>query len=369
MRANARLLMAVTRTGGHTVPALAVAEAIRRRHPQIEIRFAGTAEGVESRLVPRSDFALEIIPVIGLRRSLHTDLLRFPGMLLKGMVRSLALVWTYSPQLVFCTGGYVSGPVGLSARAMGIPLVLHEQNDYPGVTIRALSRMAAQVFMAFSGAGRRLGGRRRCVVGNPTRGGWTEMDRTEARQRFGLDGDRPTLVVVGGSQGARGINGAVESALPVLMERGFQVLWQTGRLDHAAAAAAATRWPDRVVVFEFIDDMNAAYRAADLALTRSGAMTLAELTLMGVPAVLVPLPTATEGHQEHNARAMERAGAGCMIRQSDLDGASLSRLVSDLVSDPVKLAAMAGRSRALAVPDAADRIVDEMERAGLLGQK
>jgi UDP-N-acetylglucosamine--N-acetylmuramyl-(pentapeptide) pyrophosphoryl-undecaprenol N-acetylglucosamine transferase len=287
-------------------------------------------------------------------------------MLLKGMARSLELVRSYSPQLVFCTGGYVSGPVGLSARALGVPLVLHEQNDYPGVTIRALSRLAAQVFMAFSGAGRRIGGRRRCVVGNPTRGGWAEMDRAEARRQFGLSGERPTLVVVGGSQGARGINGAVETALPDLMARGFQVLWQTGRLDHAAAAAAASRWPDRVVALEFIDDMNAAYRAADLALTRSGAMTLAELTLMGVPAVLVPLPTATEGHQEHNARAMARAGAGCMIRQRDLDGASLARTVSELTADPERLAGMAARSRALAVPDAADRIVDEMERAGLL---
>ena len=364
--ADTRLLMAVTRTGGHTVPALAIAEVIRRRHPGVEIRFAGTAEGVESRLVPRSGFALDAIPVIGLSRSLHSDLLKFPLMLMKGMLRSISLVWSYRPDLVFCTGGYVSGPVGLSASVLGVPLVLHEQNDFPGITIRALSRLATQVFLAFEGARRRIGGRLRCVVGNPTRGDWAEVSRAEARSPFGLAADRMTLMVVGGSQGARGINGAVESALPALIGQGFQVLWQTGRLDHAAASAAASRWPGRVVAIEFIDDMNAAYRAADLALTRAGAMTLAELTLMGVPAILVPLPTASEGHQEHNARAMERSGAGRLLLQSDLDGASLSRLVAAMAADSDKLEEMAEKSRGLAVPDAADRIVDELERVGLL---
>ena len=363
-----RMLLAVTRTGGHTVPALAVAEVIRRRYPQIEIRFAGTAEGIEVRMVPRSGFTLETIPVIGLRRSLHVDLIRFPWMLLKGLVHSFKLISNYAPDLVFCTGGYVSGPVGLSARVLGVPLVLHEQNDYPGVTIRTLSRLATQVFLAFQGAARRIGGCRRVVVGNPTRGGWTDLDPADARRSFGLDTDRHTLVVVGGSQGARGINGAVQSALPRLMEKGLQVLWQTGKLDYDAALATASRWSGRVIVKEFIDDMNAAYRSADLALTRSGAMTLAEITLLGVPAVLVPLPTAAEGHQEHNARAMERAGAARMIRQPELDGDTLSATVCGLVEDPDRLARMASCSRALARPEAADRIVDELVSAGLLKQ-
>ena len=361
-----RLLFAGGGTGGHVVPALAVAEAVSRRYPDAEIRFVGTARGVEARLVPRSGYPLETIPVIGLRRQLHPDLLRFPWMLARGICRSVRIVAAHRPRVVICTGGYASGPIGLAARLFGVPLVLHEQNSFPGITVRVLSRAAAQVHLAFEGAARWTGGGERLVVGNPTRGGWARVDRGDARGRFGLQPDRPTLVVVGGSQGARGINLALADALPALMEAGLQVLWQAGRLDFETASAAAAAWPDRVVVSAFIDDMAAAYSAADLALTRAGGMTLAELTRLGVPALLVPLPTAAENHQEYNARALVRAGAARMALQSDLDGPGLEAAVLGLMGDSEALKAMALRSLALAAPEAADRIVDGMERAGLL---
>ena len=361
-----RLLFVGGGTGGHVVPALAVAEAVRRRRPGATVRFAGTSRGVEARMVPRSGYALEMIPVIGLKRSLHPDLLRFPWMLLKGLYRALKLVIRYRPHVVFCTGGYVSGPVGIAAWALGVPLVLHEQNSFPGVTVRALSRTAVQVHLAFGDAARRVGGRAKTVTGNPTRQGWERVDRADARRAFGLAADRRTLIVVGGSQGARGINLALMDALPALMNTEAQILWQAGRLDAQRVAEATQTWPQRVAVREFIDDMAAAYSAADLALTRAGGMTLAELTRMGVPAVLVPLPTAAENHQEYNARSLVRAGAARMVRQADLDGATLAGMVSGLMDDAVALTEMAACSRALGAPDAADRIVDAMEHAGLL---
>ena len=361
-----RLLFVVTRSGGHLIPALSVAEAVRRRYPDADIRFAGTAQGVEARLVPRSGYALETIPAMGLRRAFHPDLLRFPWMLVKAVYRSFKTVSTYRPHTVICTGGYVSGPVGLTAWALGIPLVFHEQNSLPGLTVRLLSRMATQVFFGFKQAALRVGGRKRLCLGNPVREGWQRVDRAEARKRFGLSVDRPTLLVVGGSQGARGINRAVAEAWPTLMERGMQLLWQTGKPDYEIAASAAADRPDRVVVTAFIDDMAAAYSAADLALTRAGAMTLAEEAHLGVPALLVPLPTAAENHQEYNARAHLRVGAAEMIRESDLDGPTLSKAVLRLLDDPERLAQMAARSRALSVPDAADRMVTAMEQAGLL---
>ena len=175
------------------------------------------------------------------------------------------------------------------------------------------------------------------------------------------------LLVVGGSQGARGINRVVSSALPELLDRGIKILWQTGKADYDAAQTAVRDWPDLVVVRDFIDDMEAAYSAADLALTRAGGMTLAEQSLLGVPAVLVPLPTATENHQEHNARSRVRAGAARMIRQSDLDASRLVSEIEQLADDRDALAEMGRRTRELASPDAAERIVDEMDRAGLLG--
>ncbi len=361
-----RLLFAVTLTGGHTVPALAMAGAVRRRYPDAQIRFAGLAKGVEARLVPRSGYRLETIPVIGLKRQLHPDLLRFPWMLVKGMARSLRLISSYRPHIVICTGGYVSGPVGIAARLLGVPLILHEQNSFPGIAVRLLSRMAAQTFLAFKGAAHRIGGRQRLVVGNPVRAGWQRMDRAEARRCCELDPDRPTLLVVGGSQGAAGINRAVAEALPSLMERAYQVFWQTGKLGYETALSTAEAWKGRVIVKEFIDDMQAACSAADLALTRAGAMTLAEQALLGVAAVLVPLPTATEKHQEYNARARVREGAARMILQSDLDGKTLTSTVIELMENEQALAAMGARSRKLAVPDAADRMVAAMERAGLL---
>lgn len=361
-----RLLFAVTLTGGHTVPALAVAEAVCQRYSDAEIRFAGVAQGVEARLVPRSGYCLETIPVIGLSRHLHLDLLQFPWMLVKGMVRSLHILSTYRPHAVICTGGYVSGPIGMAAWLLGIPLVLHEQNNFPGITVRVLSRVAVQVYLAFEGAARRLGGRERLVVGNPVRSGWTRVERAEARRRCGLTLDRPTLLVVGGSQGAAGINQAVARALPALVEREIQVLWQTGKPGYETAVSEARAFRGHVVVKDFIDDMEAAYSAADVALTRAGAMTVAELTHLGVPAVLVPLPTASEHHQDYNALATAQAGAARMVRQSDLNAARLASTVVELMDDEAALAQMRARSRRLAVPDAAERIVAGMARVGLL---
>ena len=204
------------------------------------------------------------------------------------------------------------------------------------------------------------------VVGNPTRQGLARVDRSEARKRFGLDPGLPTLVAVGGSQGARPINLALIEALPVLMERGLQVLWQTGKLDYQTVSSASRSWHNRVVATEFITDMAAAYSAADLALTRAGGMTLAELTRLGVPAVLVPLPTAAENHQEHNARTLVRTGAARMVRQADLDGPALARTVCELMDNPGALAQMAASSRKLGAPDAADRIVSALDGVGLL---
>ena len=361
-----RLLFAVTLTGGHVVPALGVAAAVRQRRPDATIRFVGVARGVESRLVPSAGYVLETLPVIGLKRRMHPDLLRFPWSLLKGVCSAFRILVAYGPHTVICTGGHVSGPVGVAARALGIPLVLHEQNDYPGLTVRLLSRAARQVYLAFEGARRRVGGREKRVVGNPIREGWRRVDRREARRRLGLDEDRVTLFVTGASQGSMGINRAVAEALTALTERGYQILWQTGRVGYHAATSAARPFAGRVVVREFIDDMAGAYSAADLALTRAGGITITEMTRLGVPALMVPLPIAAENHQEHNARAVVRAGAARMVRESELSAERLVREVSGMIDSSGLLSEMARRSRALAVPDAAARMVEGMAHCGLL---
>ena len=361
-----RILFAGGGTGGHVTPLLAVADVVRRRFPRAEIRFVGTDHGVEVRMVPRAGYALETVPVMGLKRELHPDLLRFPWVLLKGFFSALKRIRSFHPHILICTGGYASGPAGLVAPLLGIPLVLHEQNSFPGVTVRVLSRFSVQVFLGFAEAGRRTGGQMKQVIGNPVREGLERVAPQNARGRFGLHPNRPTLIVVGGSQGARGINLALISALPALMAANLQILWQTGRLDAKTVASAAAPWPDRIAVKPFIDDMTAAYSSADLALTRAGGMTLAELTHIGLPAVLVPLPTAAENHQEHNALSLVRAGAARMIRQTDLDAAGLAEVILDMLQAPDTLARMAAASRNLSVPDAPDQIVAAMVKHKLL---
>ena len=364
-----RALFAVTRTGGHVVPALGVAETLRERVPQSRICFVGTKQGLEARLVPLAGFELNTIPVAGLSRRLNLGLLLFPWMVLRALQCAITILIRYKPRFVFCTGGYVSGPVGLAAWLLNLPLILHEQNNFPGLSVRLLSRISSVVFLAFSDTVSRVGGRRKRVVGNPIRTGWHTQDRQASRSALNLDPGRMTLLVFGGSQGARGINKAVAQALPALTDHKIQVIWQTGKSDYGMAKVAAEGFSGQVVVTEFIDDMAQAYSASDLAVTRAGAMTVTELTRMGVPAVMVPLPTSAENHQEYNARAMVRAGAARMVRESDLSGERLANEVIGLLDDMGRLLNMRTSSKRLATPDSAERVVEEIRSAGLLSRR
>lgn len=363
-----RVLMAGGGTGGHAFPAIAIADAIRRRYPEAEIRFVGTRRGVEMRVVPRAGYRVDIVPVIGLRRSVSLDLLKFPFILLAGLARALWIVLRFRPDVVVCTGGYVSGPAGIAARLLGVPVVLQEQNSLPGLTNRMLARIAAQVHVTFPESREYLKGRGE-VSGNPTRDEIGTVSQMEGRRRLSLLPDLSALLVFGGSQGARGINQAVGQALPSLLEnRKIQVIWQAGHADFGTASQHARPFGDFVKVLPFIDDMAAALAAADVAVCRAGGITIAELARTGLPAIFVPLPTAAEDHQTRNALTLVRAGAARMIPQRDLDGPRLAGAVLDLLNDAATRRGMADRMRALGVPDAADRIVDAMERDGLLKQ-
>ena len=363
-----RVLMAGGGTGGHAFPAIAIADEIRRRS-DADIRFVGTRRGVEMRAVPRAGYPIEVVPVIGLRRALSADLLRFPFILAAGLIQTFRAVRRFRPAVVVCTGGYVSGPAGVAAWMLSIPVVVQEQNSFPGLTTRLLSRIAAQVHVTFPASRRYLGGRGE-VSGNPTRVEIGSIGQSEARLRMGLRPDLPTLLVFGGSQGAHAINLIVGQALPALLEgRRLQVLWQTGHLDFESASRLARPFGDFVTVLAFIDDMAAALGAADLAACRAGATTIADLARAGLPAVFIPLPTAAEDHQTKNARALVSAGAARMISQRDLDGRRLAHAVLELLNDPAGRSAMSERIRAFGVPDAAARIVDAIERAGLLRER
>lgn len=368
-----RVLFAGGGTGGHVYPALAIAEAVRRLEPEAAIRFVGGRRGIEGRLVPAHGFRLHRYPAAGMRGLGLLGAVRFAVSFGVAAILSLALVLRWRPQLVVATGGYASAAPAVVAAFLGVPLWLQEQNSAPGSTNRILARFAERAYVAFAPARQAL-----AAAGslhdapNPVRrdirdaAGAAPTDADY--ERFGLRPGVPTLLVFGGSRGAATLNRAVAAAWPRLRdETAWQVLLQTGEQDLESTRAVVNRAQDdtlRARVLSYIDDMAAAYRVADLVVGRAGALTLAELTTVGKPALLVPFPHATDDHQRHNARVLADAGAARWVDDAELDGDRLFDEIRALTAEDDTLDAMAAAARAWAgAVDGADIIArDAMER-------
>lgn len=355
-----RVLFAGGGTGGHLFPAIALADGIKRREPGTRVLFVGTSSGVESKVVPKAGYDLELISMRGFKRGSLLEILTFPFFLLKALWRSFRVIRGFEPDVVVGTGGYVSGPVVFTAALLGIPTLIQEQNSYPGLTTRLLARWVDQVHLSFSQSVRYFKRRDNLrVSGNPIRADLGSVNGSEAKGRFGLDGRKKTVLIVGGSQGAHSINMAMLEALGELAGKGnIQVLWQTGRRDYEHVKAASARYGLKVAVEEFIDDMASAYGAADMAVCRAGATTIAEITRCGLPAILIPYPFAAADHQLFNARTLVEAGAAKLVFDHELNGEKLAATLMDMLIDQRGLATMAEKSRGLGRPEAAKRIVD-----------
>ena len=361
-----RVVIAGGGTGGHLLPGLALAEEIRRRWAS-EIVFVGTRRGVEARLLPRLGWPLQYVWIRGLRRRLSLDLVLFPIRLFVSMVQCAGLYRRFKPDAVIGTGGYVSGPALIMALIMGIPTIIQEQNSYPGLVNRVLARYVRQVHLSFPGS--REFFRRKdnlFLSGNPVRVTASSTTQAAARESFGLHPGRTTLLVFGGSQGARAINRAVLQALPRLLDKAdLQVLWATGKYDEAEVRSATERWRQQVAVFPFIEPMPDAYRAADIVIARAGATTISEITFWGLPAILVPYPYAAAGHQEQNARALAQEGAAEMMLEKEMTPERLAEAVRLLLESPERRTKMAEAARRLARPAAARTIVDHLAELGM----
>jgi UDP-N-acetylglucosamine--N-acetylmuramyl-(pentapeptide) pyrophosphoryl-undecaprenol N-acetylglucosamine transferase len=348
------ILIAAGGTGGHLFPGIAVADELRRRDPGVSVVFVGTPRGLESRLVPRAGYGLELLPIlplngVGLVRGLQ-GLLALPW----AMVRAATLLARKRPAAVLGIGGYAGGPVTLAAALMGAPTVILEPNARPGFTNRVLRPFVRHAACAYEET-RLAFGRKGVVTGNPVRGGFAALPRK-------LHARPLTLLAFGGSQGSRILNRALVAALPHLPGAdALRIVHQTGeamRGEVADAYAAAGRGAD---VLAFLDDMEARFAAADLVLCRSGATTCAELTAAGKASVLVPFALAADDHQRVNAAAMEAAGAARMVEEKDLSGERLAAEIAGLVGSPERLAAMEDAARRLGRPDAAARVADLLE--------
>jgi len=365
-RGNISLLVAAGGTGGHVFPGLALARTIVQHDPQATVRFAGTTRGIETRAVPEAGFALDLLPILPLSRRLAKETVLAPFAAVNGTLAARRLLRRHHFDVVCGMGGYVTLPVAVAARLEGVPVVLHEQNAVPGIANRLAARVATRIAVGVDAAAAAFPPDRTVVVGNPVRPELARLDRAalhdEAVAAFGLDPDRRTLFVFGGSQGSRRINQAVVAATAAWPDpAAVQVLHACGRRDEADVRAAwAEADPDGrdllVRVVPFVDRMDLAYAAGDLALARAGAITMAELTATGMPAVMVPLPHATADHQAANARAVAAAGGAVVVDDAALDGPAVAAAAAPLLADPDRLAAMAAAMRAQAHPAAAEEL-------------
>jgi UDP-N-acetylglucosamine--N-acetylmuramyl-(pentapeptide) pyrophosphoryl-undecaprenol N-acetylglucosamine transferase len=356
------VLIAAGGTGGHVFPALTVAQELRQRAPTSNMLFVGTHKGIEASLVPKAGFDMAFISIFGMKRRLALSNVILPFIALKGLIQSYRIIQRFSPNIVFGTGGYVAGPVLLAAVLRRIPTMLHEQNSRPGVTTRWLARWMSMMLLSFPRS--EIYYRRRDnlrVTGNPTRIASKTKGRTSSRLLFGLRESLDTVLVFGGSQGAHSLNMALLGALEELMADGtVQLLWQTGGTDYEEIDAKTSPYGPRIKVLPFIDSMIDAYQASDVVLCRAGASTLAEITALGIPAILVPYPFATGRHQELNARSLVDQGAADMILDRELTGARVATALQDLLADRGRRRRMRERSRAMGYPQAASRIVEAM---------
>ena len=359
-----RILITGGGTGGHVYPGLAVAKAVEKLAPGSEVRFAGTSRGIESELVPKAGYRLATVPASGLRGLGGWARFLFVWNFFRGFLRSLMMLIVWRPRAVLGTGGYVSAPVMLAARVLGISCALQEQNAVPGSTNRLVARWARRIYLGFSSAAGYFKADRCLETGNPVRAEFLAAAR-HVRDSEGTGGKN--LLVFGGSRGAATLNAAVSEAAAAWNERtDLSGLIQTGGADHPKVAAAfAAGGGGRFTVVPYIDDMATALHQADLVVSRAGAMTLAELQCVGRPAVLVPFPFATDDHQLHNAEDCARSGAAVVLKDADCDGPGLLRIVFELLDDPDRLSEMGQAAAALARPEAADAIAaDLLQLAG-----
>lgn len=355
-----RVIISGGGTGGHIFPAISIANEIKERRPDAEILFVGALGRMEMERVPKAGYEITGLPVAGFDRK---RLWRNFGVLVKlygSMRKARRIIRDFRPDIAIGVGGYASGPTLKAAQKAGIPTLLQEQNSYAGVTNKLLSKKAKAVCVAYDGMERFFPAETIVRTGNPVRAAILDcpLTKAEAKKALGFDAERPFVLVLGGSLGSRTINDAIKAGLDTFDREGISVLWQTGRFYADECAKDAEGHP-LVHATAFIDDMAAAYRAADLVVSRAGASTISELQLLGKPAILVPSPNVAEDHQRKNALALTENGAAVLIDDKDAVG-KLTAEIGRLLADPETLVSMSRNIKAMAYENASQRIVDKV---------
>ena len=349
-------------TGGHVYPAIAVADALCAMNPETEILFVGALGKMEMEKVPLAGYPIEGLNIRGLQRRLTAANLSFPIRLIESLVRARSIIRDFKPDVVAGFGGYASGPTVYVASGMGIPTLLQEQNSYPGITNKLLAKRSKTICVAYPGMERFFPKEKLHFTGNPVRKDLQSLDgrREEALAHFGLDPQKRTLLIFGGSLGARTLNEAMRESHGLLKERNdIQVLWQMGKLYAEQYSVSETAGLDNVRPLQFIDRMDLAYALADLVICRAGALTISELCLAKRPAILVPSPNVAEDHQTRNAESLVNKSAAVLVPDAEAVPGALLRAM-DLIDDVDSMKRLSESIGELGMPNASDIIASEI---------
>lgn len=348
-------------TGGHIYPAIAIANALKEINPAIEVLFVGAEGKMEMEKVPKAGYPIIGLPIAGINRSNLFANIGFPKKLITSLTEARQIIKDFKPDVAVGVGGYASGPLLLAASMMGIPYLIQEQNSYAGITNKLLAKKAQKICVAYPKMETFFSADKIKMTGNPVRKDILEVQskKQEALAFFGLQADKKTVLVIGGSQGARTINEAIDGGLTQLVDAGYQVVWQTGKLYIERAKTTASVFKGQVFVSDFIYQMDLAYSIADVVVSRAGALSVSELCLAAKPAILVPLPTAAEDHQTMNAMSLVNNDAAILVKDISAKE-SLVKATIELLKDETKQALLSKNIHQLAKPEAANEIANEV---------
>lgn len=356
-----RIIISGGGTGGHVFPAIAIANALRQQRKDTEILFIGARGRLEMDKVPAAGFPIEGLNISGFQRRLTWKNLSFPIKLLKSMLKARSIIKKFKPDLVIGVGGYASGPTLRMAALQHIPCLIQEQNSFPGVTNRLLGKKVQKICVAYEGMQKYFPGNKLILTGNPVRQDliFSQEKKNEAFSHFDLIRGKKVVLVIGGSLGA----GTINKALTVMVKKinkntDYQFLWQTGKFYYQIVKDSLRLLTWQPAIMPFIDRMDLAYAAADIIISRAGAIAISELCLVGKPVILIPSPNVAEDHQTKNALALVRKKAALLVKDS-LACSKLSTRLEDLVNNPDLQKELSTNIRKLAVPDAADKIAVE----------
>ncbi|MES2796733.1 MAG: undecaprenyldiphospho-muramoylpentapeptide beta-N-acetylglucosaminyltransferase [Bacteroidota bacterium] len=347
-------------TGGHIYPAIAIANALKEADPSINILFVGALGKMEMEKVPKAGYKIIGLPITGIQRSINFENLKFPFKLLKSMALARKIIQDFKPNIAIGVGGYASGPLLLMANFMGVPTLIQEQNSFAGITNKYLSKKAKAICVAYFGMEKFFPKEKIIFTGNPVRSDILDIHskKNQALAHFGLKQNTKTLLIIGGSLGAKTINESIDSGLEKLIEAGFQIIWQTGKL-YIDKAKTSSKNHTNIYVSDFIYEMDLAYAAADIVISRAGALSVSELCLAAKPCILVPYPFAAEDHQTQNALNLVEKEAAMMIKDKEAP-AELVNQALELLKDEKKQESLSFNIAKLGKPKAAHEIAEQV---------